>query len=472
MHLVHHHVLQLLVVNRPKENVRRKGLSRYSRSEEVFAGVVVAVTYEVLAQVVHPVPRKGGPIVELPIQHPGFAPEEFNELPHSHARGKAVGVHDDVRADADVIERHVLLVCNEAAHTLLPVPTAELVSYLRTACRPQEHLDKVSLLRVGRDQHLLYIGVCRAFERHGTVFVAPATGLGCAGSLGYHGNGLIDKDLLWGNVLSRAAYPVLVQHLVAPYCLPGVPISTWTHDAIVGLVCVALQGAGLLPVHDTASKASVQGRLVDHEGVLNVVPTVAHHRNGRILSSRNLVKLDQVYGPGLDKRDLRVAKQVEQGVDAVPLVVGDGANGLLAHGALVGVARRLVVIGEGHESCAHPKNGERLYLHVGGGVVDVGLVECDVAVVLLVNVQVLHQAHLHQLLKLHSPREHLHMLVCHLGASPIHDNVRPADAASIGRDVHTLLGVVGTDGDKLAHSPSPAQQPERSYEVPVVLDHP
>ena len=257
-----------------------------------------------------------------------------------------------------------------------------------------------------------------------------------------------------------------------PYGLPRLSVPARTHDAIIGLVRIPLQRAGLLPVHNAASKPPVQRGLVYHQGVLYVVAAVAHHGDGGVLTGGDLVELDEVDGPGPDEGDLRVAQEVEEGVDAVPLVVGDGAHGLLAHGALVGVAGRLVVVREWNEPGAHPQDGERLDLQVGGRAVDVGLVQRDVAVVLLVHIQVLHGSHLHQLLKLHPPREHLHVLVPHLGAPPLHHDVRPAHSTAVRGDVHALLGVVGADGDKLVHPPGPAQETERSYQVLVVLHHP
>ena len=40
-------------------------------------------------------------------------------------------------------------------------------------------------------------------------------------------------------------------------------------------------------------------------------------------------------------------------------------HSLFAHGALVGVSRRLVVVGVGDEACTHSENSERLNLQVG-----------------------------------------------------------------------------------------------------------
>ena len=61
---------------------------------------------------------------------------------------------------------------------------------------------------------------------------------------------------------------------------------------------------------------------------------------------------------------LRVAEQVEQRVDALELVAGDGADRLLAHGALVRVTRRLVVVRVGDQPRAGAEDRQRVDLDV------------------------------------------------------------------------------------------------------------
>ena len=66
----------------------------------------------------------------------------------------------------------------------------------------------------------------------------------------------------------------------------------------------------------------------------------------------------------LHQRPMRVDEHVHDGVDPIPLVMRDGPHGLLAHRALVGVARRLVVVRVRDEAGAHAEDGERVDLHV------------------------------------------------------------------------------------------------------------
>ena len=86
---------------------------------------------------------------------------------------------------------------------------------------------------------------------------------------------------------------------------------------------------------------------------------------------------------------MRVDHEVEEGVDSVELVVGDGSDGLLSHGALIGVSGRLVVVRVGNETGDGSEDGEGFDLEMGGSRDDHVLVESDEGVVLLVTIEVL-----------------------------------------------------------------------------------
>ena len=67
-------------------------------------------------------------------------------MPHGHARGNGVRVHDDVWRDAFGGERHVLAPVRHADGALLPVPGRELVADLREALVANAHLDELVAL--------------------------------------------------------------------------------------------------------------------------------------------------------------------------------------------------------------------------------------------------------------------------------------------------------------------------------------
>ena len=88
-----------------------------------------------------------------------------------------------------------------------------------------------------------------------------------------------------------------------------------------------------------------------------------------------------------------VDEEVERrDVDALLLIECDGADGLLPHGALVGVSRRLVVVGERNERGDDAEDGDGVDLHVGVGGGEVAVGDGDEAGVLLVDVDVFDDA--------------------------------------------------------------------------------
>lgn len=74
------------------------------------------------------VAAKRGSVVQS-ARHQRILPaQQLHQLADSHATRVAVRVHDEVRTYAGLVERHVLLLDDDAAHALLPVATAELVA--------------------------------------------------------------------------------------------------------------------------------------------------------------------------------------------------------------------------------------------------------------------------------------------------------------------------------------------------------
>ena len=65
------------------------------------------------------------------------------------------------------------------------------------------------------------------------------------------------------------------------------------------------------------------------------------------MTRRELVVIDEFDRAGFDEGFLWVDHEVENGIYAGELVGGDGADGLFAHGALVGISWGLVVVGVG-----------------------------------------------------------------------------------------------------------------------------
>lgn len=73
-------------------------------------------------------------------------------LTDCHARWDRVRVHDDVRIDALLRERHVLLAIGDTARSLLSVARTEFVANLRNTHLPHAHGHALGTLAV-RSQH-------------------------------------------------------------------------------------------------------------------------------------------------------------------------------------------------------------------------------------------------------------------------------------------------------------------------------
>ena len=50
---------------------------------------------------------------------------------------------------------------------------------------------------------------------------------------------------------------------------------------------------------------------------------------------------------------------IEKSINSCRLIIGDCSNGLLTHGTLIGITRRLVVMGVGNQYSNSTENGKR-----------------------------------------------------------------------------------------------------------------
>mmetsp|Transcript_40875 Transcript_40875/g.128065 ORF Transcript_40875/g.128065 Transcript_40875/m.128065 type:complete len:675 (-) Transcript_40875:1998-4022(-) len=402
VHLVHYHVLELLVEHRAHEDVAADLLPRRAAREDVLAVVAEAVPHELLRGELHAVRvakvlPEGGAVRLAAAQHAGLAGEQLDHLSHGHSARETVRVHDEVRADAVVVEGHVLLRHDDAADALLAVAAGELVADLGAAALPQIYLDEELLVLVGGDHDLVHVHARAALPGHRRGLVLrDGAALEDARVARAQRALLVDEDLPRLHLLAHVRQAVLVQReefAVALVVLPGlVRHRRRPHGAVQRAVGVAADARLGLLEHEAAAVAAVDAALVDDDGVLDVVARVRHDGHAGVLSARHLIEVDEVQHARRHHGLLRVHHGVEQRVDALVLVHGHRAHGLLAHGALVRISRGLVVVGEGDEPRDHAHDRERVDLQVRVARRELLLLERDEAVVLLVHVHVLHDA--------------------------------------------------------------------------------
>ncbi len=83
---------------------------------------------------------------------------------------------------------------------------------------------------------------------------------------------------------------------------------------------------------------------VKNQSIFYVVARIAHDGDCGILSCWKFVVAHQLDRLRLDHGLLWINGQVQQRIDAIELVVPNGANSLFPHGTLVRVAGRLVMV--------------------------------------------------------------------------------------------------------------------------------
>mmetsp|Transcript_34960 Transcript_34960/g.87209 ORF Transcript_34960/g.87209 Transcript_34960/m.87209 type:complete len:662 (-) Transcript_34960:1408-3393(-) len=472
VHLVHDHVLELLVVDGPEENVGRQRLAGDARGDVVLARVVKAVLDEHARTVVNLVAAKGRAVAQVAVEHRRLAREQLHHLAHRHARGEAVRVHDDVGRHPVIVEGHVLVPHDQPAHALLPVARRELVAELGRARRAHADLDDEVVVLVGRDHHAVDVRVVvrRALVCDGRwpIGVRARERLCVHDGVGrVHRHLLVDEHVSRLEALTHRADAVLVEHAEALQLhrrLDARRRGRRRDDAVARLVCVLLEVGRVLAHHDAPAEAAVERGAVEDERVLDVVTRVGHHGDHCVVAGRQLGEVDEIDRARLDERLVRVDEQVEDRVDALRLVTRDCPHGLLAHRTLVGVARRLVVVRVGDEAGADAQDCERVDLEVRGARVDVPLVEGDLGRVLLVHVEVFDEPLADEVLPVAHPfRQLRHVLGQHSGAAVLHHDQRPADTPGVGCDVDRPLRGVQLHRDELAEAAAAAQAAQGAH---------
>lgn len=129
MHLVLDHVLEFLIVHRPRVDVSLERLPGDTRIKYVLPLIVESVAGQLFAHVPHFRAAERRPIMKLScaenptcipytrgrgakrltFHQSGFARQQLDEFADGHAGRKPVRVHDYVGADAVFVERHVYL---------------------------------------------------------------------------------------------------------------------------------------------------------------------------------------------------------------------------------------------------------------------------------------------------------------------------------------------------------------------------
>ena len=121
------------------------------------------------------------------------------------------------------------------------------------------------------------------------------------------------------------------------------------------------------------------------------------------MPSWQLVVPNKLNRLGRYDRLLRIHHEVQECIDAVQLIVANRTDGLLTHGTLVRVTRRLIMVRIRHETSHGTQQREALDFQVRRAGLDIMLEQRDIGVVLLVYVEVLDKSVAQKVVKRHGP---------------------------------------------------------------------
>mmetsp|Transcript_6455 Transcript_6455/g.19394 ORF Transcript_6455/g.19394 Transcript_6455/m.19394 type:complete len:390 (-) Transcript_6455:2323-3492(-) len=351
VNLVVHHMLESLVVRRVHEDHGVELAARVAVVHALVASALVAHLLERLGHVVHRHvgERRGVALLAVDSRHLGQ--QRLDQMPNRHAARDGVRVDDDIRRHTLNREGHVLLSIRHADGALLPVARRELVADLWDADGADARLDEALARIVGGEHHLVH------HARRGGRQRRRAVALGIAlwpPVLGRHRCRLADDDVLARHARARRRDAVCVKLLVLrrlPHARRVIPLRPLNH-----LAAQRARALFLVPVRSVvhrAHEAAVDRALVHDDTILLVVARVHHDGHDGVLARRQLAEVQEFHRSRGDQRLLRVVQDVALRLEAQVEVGGKDAHRLLAHCRLVHVARRLVVIGEGHDRAAH-----------------------------------------------------------------------------------------------------------------------
>ncbi|GIX64653.1 uncharacterized protein BcabD6B2_40880 [Babesia caballi] len=461
--LVLHHVLEPLVVGGPDEDLAHDHLAGEAAVQRLVAVLAVAALEEPVRHLLHRQLGEGRRVALHAAAGADLPHEALDQVADGHAAGHGVGVHDDVRVDALAGEGHVLRPVGHPDGALLPVPAGELVADLRHPDGPDLDLGELGALGVGGEQHRVDHAVLARPQAAGAVHPQILVLLVVARRRPP------DDNVVAQHPAARLHQPVGVELRVVPPlhadARRGVrPLEPLDHRAPHVLLL-----AHVRPVERAPKQPPVDRGLVHDETVLLVVPRVTHDGHYGVDARGQLPEPQELHGSGAHQRLLRVVEQVAQRVHPEVEVGRVHPHGLLAHGALVRVARRLVLVGEGDDGGADAQNHGRvdLAVRVGAAVAAVRLEVLrehgDHAHFLLLAVDVLNHPRLDQPVPVRlvvvQPRNVL--LRYRERVAVFHDEQRPHRPPRVGEDLDLLRHNVAHDA-RLRRDVAPSPELQQS----------
>ena len=300
-------------------------------------------------------PRRG--VLRYAMHGAGLAGHALDEHADGHATRERVGVDNDVWLHAALAERHVDRGPLLRAHALLAMARRELVADHGRARDAEHDLDVLALgiacVAADHTQRVDIPGLVALVPLHDRAarrLVVACIHRRAFGHIGTDERQAIDVELRAPRIVG-----------------PHVGAKAKVHRQRAGRETSADQVAqvdDLRLVHTAVAKAALVRRLVQDHRVLHVVARVRDHSDDRIRAIREVVNRILVVQRRPHHRRLPRLQAVQLVVRAPLQGAAGRAHRLLAHLALVHVARTLVKVGEGRQIRHHTQDLRRRILHV------------------------------------------------------------------------------------------------------------
>mmetsp|Transcript_9533 Transcript_9533/g.28432 ORF Transcript_9533/g.28432 Transcript_9533/m.28432 type:complete len:545 (-) Transcript_9533:2521-4155(-) len=379
VYLVVDQVLQTLVKRGTEKYSRAHRPSRVTLEQVLVSELLVPHNVETRADFFHSDIREGSCIPFASLEDNYLPQQTLDELGDGHTRRNGVWVDNNVGNHALNGEGHVFLAIGHTDCTLLTVAGRKFIPDLWNTDVADSDLGEAITFLGGTNEYIIHNPVFVCLHR-GTAITLCEPG-------GHDGTGIQrccfpNQDIVSRNSGAGCYKTIVVQFAVVSVFHATSLVVGWLFEDLGVQGSHGAHGARLFLVDvasvvGTSEETPVDCRLVHNERIFLVVTGVNHNGNTAIDPTRQLAEVQKLHGTCGTEWFLRVVQHVGHGIHADLVVRRIDSHGLLTHGTLIGVTRRLVVVRERNDGGTDSQNHGGMDLTVGVGR-RIGLIRIEI----------------------------------------------------------------------------------------------
>ena len=268
-------MLQPLVKRRANKYLRRQLPPRHPTMQRLVPMPLIPQRMQHPRHIIHRQRRiKRSPIPLRTSQRRDLPRQALHQLPDGHPRGDGVRVNDNIRRDALLGKRHVLLPVGHSNRPLLPVARGELIADLRDADVADADFDEFEAFFVGGEDDAVDDPALLGAHAGAAVFFGEPVH-GAIGAGGHDRGGFPDQDVAAIDADAGGAETVFVEAFVGAEAHAFGGVAGGDFECFGGEEGAAGATAFFFvlvaAVEGGAEEAPVDGGLVHDEGVFLVV---------------------------------------------------------------------------------------------------------------------------------------------------------------------------------------------------------